>query len=806
MSAWCLTPLRLLVLFLSVFCSLAQPLVNHGDTWFYRKGLSAPQANWKTLPDGSLDPSWLSGNGGFGYANNTAETSLCQTLLNDMRGSYGTVEMRKTFQISTPVDPTLHLLLTMDWDDGFIAWLDGVYLASANSPGSPSEPAFNASSTAGHESSRGDSSPEPAVIYDLGPVGARLAVGSHVLAIVGLNSSLGSSGDFVQIADLALGPPPSSNCVSGTLAVDTTWSLANSPIQVCGKVTIASGATLRIDPGVVVELNQGIGLEVANGGRVVAEGTETNHVHFTRAPGATAWGGITINGGAGSPETRIAYADFEFNSATAIHSAGGTVFLDHLTFAAHDHQYISLDSSSFIVSHCTFPKATAAFEPVHGTGGIKSGGHGVFLRNFFGGTVGYNDVTDFTGGNRPGPIVHFINNVISGGQDDGLDLDGTDAWVEGNIFVHLHRNGDTPDSSGAVSGGNSGNDVSDITITGNLFFDCDNAATAKQGNFFSLINNTIVHTTKAGGIDGDSGVVNVRDTTPSPTTFGKGYYMGGNIVVDAGQLVRNYDPAHSSVTCVNTIIPMHWTGPGQDNRVTDPKLKHIPTVSEASFSTWAEAQVLRDWFSLQTNSPALGTGPNNHDLGGVIPIGVFISGEPSALTSQSNATLVVGFNRTGSGIPASGWPSGAGYTHYKWRLDGGTWSAETAISEPITLTSLADGTHYVEVTGRRDSGLYQDDPVFGADAVVSRSRSWTVQTQTRLHFDSVSHAGSITKLVFEALPGQAYTLLVRDAFDTTHPWSKLQDIPVQTTAAAVTLTDAAAAQTRYYLLTTAGSL
>jgi hypothetical protein len=61
-----------------------------------------------------------------------------------------------------------------------------------------------------------------------------------------------------------------------------------------------------------------------------------------------------------------------------------------------------------------------------------------------------------------------------------------------------------------VSGGSSGSATSKITIIGNLFYDCDQAATAKQGNFYTLFNNTIVRTTKAGGEDSASGVINMR--------------------------------------------------------------------------------------------------------------------------------------------------------------------------------------------------------------------------------------------------------------------------------------------------------
>jgi hypothetical protein len=483
------------------------------------------------------------------------------------------------------------------------------------------------------------------------------------------------------------------------------------------------GATLTIEAGVTVLFNQSIGLTV--NGRLLAEGNETNPILFTRAAGATDWSGVTINGGVNSPETRINHAHFEFNGSTAIDCAGAAVRLDHLTFGSTDHRYVSLDGASFIVSDCAFPSATAAFEMVHGTGGIREGGRGIFLRNFFGVPIGYSDAVDFTGGNRPGPIVQFINNVFVGATDDILDLDGTDGWVEGNIFLHSHKNG-APDSSAAVSGGNSGANTSEVTIIGNLFFDCDQAATAKQGNFYTLINNTIVHTTKTGGLDTESGVVCVRDLDPSPTTFGAGFYLEGNIIVDAEQLARNYDAAQTMVTFNNNILPSAWNGPGTGNIIADPLLKHIPQLSETVFTNWAEAQIVRDWLSLLPGSPALGTGPNGHDKGGVIPLGASISVEPSGTTSQTTATLTVEVNRTGNGIPAADWPNGSGYTHYKWRLDGGPWSAETPLATPITLSRILSGPHSVEVVGKRDSGFYQDDPAFGVDAVITRSRTWTV--------------------------------------------------------------------------------
>lgn len=517
--------------------------------------------------------------------------------------------------------------------------------------------------------------------------------------------------------------------VGGTISANTTWPAAGGPYSITSTLTIASGATLTLEPGTTLYLASGVNFDVANGGRLLAEGTASAPIRFTVAPGSgVSWGGMTIHGGVGSPETRIANAYFEGNSTTCIEVAGGTIHLDHTTFGTTTHQYLALDGSSFVLNRCIFPTSTAPFELVHGTGGIKTGGHGVVRECFFGSTTGYNDIMDFTGGNRDlgQPIIQYLNNVFVGASDDELDLDGTDAWIEGNIFLHVHKNG-APDSSSAISGGNTGADTSEITAVGNIFFDCDQAATAKQGNFFALINNTMVHTTKTGGLDTASAIVNVQDRDPGPpTTFGRGYYLEGNAVVDTEGLVRNYDPAQTTVTWSNNILPVAWTGPGGNNRVADPLLKYIPQLTETFFNSWEQAQIMREWLSLQSDSPARGSGPNGRDVGGVVPLGASISGAPTGTNNQTTATLTVGVNRTGNGIPTPGFPNGSGYTAYKWRLDSGAWSGETPISAPITLAGLTSGAHHVEVSGKRDSGWYQDDPIFGAEALVTTSRTWIV--------------------------------------------------------------------------------
>jgi hypothetical protein len=202
-------------------------------------------------------------------------------------------------------------------------------------------------------------------------------------------------------------------------------------------------------------------------------------------------------------------------------------------------------------------------------------------------------------------------------------------------------------------------------------------------------------------------------------------------------------------------------------------------------------------------SPALGTGPNGRDQGGVISLGASISGEPVGTTSQTAATLIIGVARTGNGIPAAGWPNGSGYTHYKWRLDTNAWSVETPITTPISLINLEDGPHHVEVIGKNDADFYQDDPAFGTNAGVTLSRSWTVQTSgAPIRIDSAQRVGETVTLSFVAQANASYTVQYRDAFDAAHNWSKLTNVVAQPSPGPVQVTDpgAGAASARYYRL------
>src|SRR5262245_50484365 len=120
-----------------------------------------------------------------------------------MSNRFTTVYIRKSFNISATPNTNQQLRLVMDWDDGFVAWLDGVEIArSPNAPGAAgTEPAFSDISLApNHEASAGPGG-NPPTTYNLGRAADLLPQGTHVLAVIGLNGASNSS-DFSLIADL----------------------------------------------------------------------------------------------------------------------------------------------------------------------------------------------------------------------------------------------------------------------------------------------------------------------------------------------------------------------------------------------------------------------------------------------------------------------------------------------------------------------------------------------------------------------------------------------------------------------------
>lgn len=487
--------------------------------------------------------------------------------------------------------------------------------------------------------------------------------------------------------------------VGGTLPGSTTWSAAGGPYLLTNSLTVPAGASLTIEPGTTIYLGTNVSFTV--NGRLHAEGTEIQRIRFTRQPGAGGqWASLNFNN-TGTNVHRLAFVDFDFGGSGGnanLRATSATLFLNHVVWANTTSQLLDLTSSSITLLNSVLP--TIQNNELLHFSGMPANGHALIQSNVFGTTSGYNDIIDFTGGNRPGPIVRFLDNVFTSAVDDVIDLDGTDAHIEGNIFTHIHQDAARDSASHAISTGAASGNTSELVIVRNLFFDCDHALLLKEGASAVFDNNTVVTIRTNPPSALPAGVINFGEPQRN-VPGGLGATLNGNLVWDlAGSpLALNFTNAIMSFTVNRTLIEgTNW--PGIGNLGADPRF--VNAASNAI--TW---QNIRSNLVLRPSSPALGAGPNGLDMGAIVPAGASISGEPPPVTCVTNATLTI---------------AGPGITHYSWRLNNGSWSAETAVSAPLVLNGLGNGTYSVQVVGKNDAGDWQ------STNAPTLSRAWTVNT------------------------------------------------------------------------------
>lgn len=168
-------------------------LVIEGDNWQYFKGTSQPPADWNQLSFD--DSSWLTGPSGIGYETSSGYGPCIATNLTDMKNNYLSLYARREFQIDDPSQLT-SLMLLMDYDDGYIAYINGVEVDSRNAPNivAYDQPASSSS----HEACC-SCAPD---ITDLTDHISKLTPGTNVIAIQAHNATLSSS-DFLLIPQLS---------------------------------------------------------------------------------------------------------------------------------------------------------------------------------------------------------------------------------------------------------------------------------------------------------------------------------------------------------------------------------------------------------------------------------------------------------------------------------------------------------------------------------------------------------------------------------------------------------------------------
>lgn len=140
---------RNLLLFICIafgFNNMQAQNVNHwemvvasSDTWHYFPGNSEPPAKWANTDFD--DASWLSGPGGFGYGDADDRTTISPVI---------SVFLRTTFNI-IDISNVSWAILHMDYDDGFVAYLNGHEIARSNIGTAGIRPSYDIPAINNHE-------------------------------------------------------------------------------------------------------------------------------------------------------------------------------------------------------------------------------------------------------------------------------------------------------------------------------------------------------------------------------------------------------------------------------------------------------------------------------------------------------------------------------------------------------------------------------------------------------------------------------------------------------------------------------
>ena len=134
----------------SVSVASETPVLDLGPGWKYFKGTAEPPSDW--AQPGFPAAGWLDGSTGIGYGDGDDET-----ILDDMSGNYISVYVRGDFQLDfSGADAPV---LEVDYDDGFVAYLNGFEIGRRGLNGEP--PAFDTQSSSHGAAVDGG---EPAII------------------------------------------------------------------------------------------------------------------------------------------------------------------------------------------------------------------------------------------------------------------------------------------------------------------------------------------------------------------------------------------------------------------------------------------------------------------------------------------------------------------------------------------------------------------------------------------------------------------------------------------------------------------
>ncbi len=179
------------ILFFTGSSAISQINFGTSASYKYMKGKDASSlpANWMT--SGYTPTGWLAGNSPFRYGDGTGGT-----LLSDMQNNYSTVYLLSTFNVQN-ISSLKDVSFSVNFDDGFVVWINGEEVFSINDPDERTYSSFAADQ---HESGAFETYILPA--HDI-----EMKEGVNLIAIQSFNINLESSDFYIDFrinAEVAL--------------------------------------------------------------------------------------------------------------------------------------------------------------------------------------------------------------------------------------------------------------------------------------------------------------------------------------------------------------------------------------------------------------------------------------------------------------------------------------------------------------------------------------------------------------------------------------------------------------------------
>jgi hypothetical protein len=205
----------MLILMLPGISIHSQVRFGYSSDYRYLKGSDATTlaSNW--MEPGFDDSSWETGMAPFWYGDGAGGT-----VLEDMQNSYSTLYLRSTFSADNVLS-LKELEISVDYDDGFVMWINGTEILRQNTP---AEPGYDAFALANHESGQAES-------FLIDSADVPLAEGENTLAVHLLNVSLASSDIHFKAGITADPALPELDSVTGTISFSQNAGFYYTPFS-----------------------------------------------------------------------------------------------------------------------------------------------------------------------------------------------------------------------------------------------------------------------------------------------------------------------------------------------------------------------------------------------------------------------------------------------------------------------------------------------------------------------------------------------------------------------------------------------